>query len=115
MPVRGPNDVGRAVQMDPTLLRYALGITEQKKFTSLNLQKITSLYRKSSTIVPSRSLPTMWVKYPKNKVVLCCMLTFSSKTSNLVISRRRYAEFPQKVVPKCVSLVQNDYFSSFNQ
>ena len=31
MSVRGPNDVGRAVQTDPTLLRYASAITEQKK------------------------------------------------------------------------------------
>ena len=31
MRVRGPNDVGRAVQTDPTLLRYASAITEQKK------------------------------------------------------------------------------------
>ena len=31
MSVRGPNNVGRAVQMDPTLLRYASPITEQKK------------------------------------------------------------------------------------
>ena len=31
MSVRGPNNVGRAVQTDPTLLRYASAITEQKK------------------------------------------------------------------------------------
>ena len=31
MRVRGPNNVGRAVQTDPTLLRYASAITEQKK------------------------------------------------------------------------------------
>ena len=31
MSVRGPNNVGRAVQMDPTLLREASVITEQKK------------------------------------------------------------------------------------
>ena len=31
MSVRGPNNVGRAVQTDPTLLRYASTITEQKK------------------------------------------------------------------------------------
>ena len=29
--VRGPNNVGRALQTDPTLLRYASVITEQKK------------------------------------------------------------------------------------
>ena len=31
MSVHGPNNVGRAVQTDPTLLRYASAITEQKK------------------------------------------------------------------------------------
>ena len=31
MSVCGPNNVGRAVQTDPTLLRYASAITEQKK------------------------------------------------------------------------------------
>ena len=31
MSVRGPNNVGRAVKWDPTLLRYASAITEQKK------------------------------------------------------------------------------------
>ena len=29
--VRGPNNVGRAVQTDPILLRHASSITEQKK------------------------------------------------------------------------------------
>ena len=31
MRMRGPNNFGRAVQADPTLLRYAFTITEQKK------------------------------------------------------------------------------------
>ena len=31
MSVRGPNNVGRAVQTDPKSLRYASVITEQKK------------------------------------------------------------------------------------
>ena len=31
MRLRGPNNVGRAVQTDLTLLPYASGITEQKK------------------------------------------------------------------------------------
>ena len=37
--VRDPNNVGRAVQTDPILLRYALVITEQKKFWKLSAQK----------------------------------------------------------------------------
>ena len=37
--VRGLNNVGRAVQMDPTLLRYASAITEQKKCGELLAEK----------------------------------------------------------------------------
>ena len=39
MSVRGPNNVGRAVQTDPTLLRYASAITEQKKCWELLSEK----------------------------------------------------------------------------
>ena len=39
MSVRGPNNVGRAVQTDPTLLRYAAAITEQKKYWELLAEK----------------------------------------------------------------------------
>ena len=39
MSVRGPNNVGRAVQTDPTLLRYASAITEQAKCWELLAEK----------------------------------------------------------------------------
>ena len=39
MSVRGPNNVGRAVQTDPTLLRHASAITEQKKCRKLLAEK----------------------------------------------------------------------------
>ena len=39
MRVRGPNNVGRAVQTDLTLLPYASGITEQKKCWELLAEK----------------------------------------------------------------------------
>ena len=39
MSVRGPNNVGRAVQTDPTLLCYTLAITEQKKCWELLAEK----------------------------------------------------------------------------
>ena len=39
MNVRGPNNVGRTVQTDPTLLRYASAITEQKKCWELLAEK----------------------------------------------------------------------------
>ena len=39
MSVRGPNNVGRAVQTDPTLLRYASVVTEEKKFWELLAEK----------------------------------------------------------------------------
>ena len=38
MRVRGSNNVGRAVQTDPTLLRYASAITEKKKSWELLAQ-----------------------------------------------------------------------------
>ena len=39
MSVRGPNNVGRAAQTDPALLRYASAITEQKKCWELLAEK----------------------------------------------------------------------------
>ena len=39
MSVRGPNNVVRAVQTDPTLLRYASAITEQTKCWELLAEK----------------------------------------------------------------------------
>ena len=39
MSVHGPNNVGRAVQTDPTLLCYASAITEQKKCWELLAEK----------------------------------------------------------------------------
>ena len=41
MSVRGPNNVGRAVQTDPTLLRYASAITEQRNVESCWLKSLT--------------------------------------------------------------------------
>ena len=39
MSMCGPNNVGRAVQTNPSLLRYASAITEQKKCWELLAQK----------------------------------------------------------------------------
>ena len=39
MRVRGPSNVERAVQTDPTMLRYASAITEQTKCWELLAQK----------------------------------------------------------------------------
>ena len=41
MRLRVPNNVGRAVQTDPTLLRYPSVITEQKKCWELLAQSLT--------------------------------------------------------------------------
>ena len=52
--VRGHNNVGRAVQTDPTLLRYASTITEQKKCWELFPQKFnpfqTSCYSMQKSV-----------------------------------------------------------------
>ena len=45
MSVRGPNNVGRAVQTDPTLLRYASAITEQKKCWELLAEKFDTGFK----------------------------------------------------------------------
>ena len=50
MPVRGHNNAGRAVQTDPTLLRYASVITEQKKCCDLfaqNFDRFQILHKNS--------------------------------------------------------------------
>ena len=39
MNVRGPKNVGRSVQTDPTLMRYASVITEQQKCWELLAEK----------------------------------------------------------------------------
>ena len=39
MALRGPNNVGRAVQTDPILLRYASAIREQRKCWELLAEK----------------------------------------------------------------------------
>ena len=41
MSVRGPNNVERAMQTDPTLLRYASAIMEQKKCWELLVKSLT--------------------------------------------------------------------------
>ena len=48
MSVRGPNNVGRAVQTDPTLLHYASAITEEKKCWKLLVQKLLRVVRSCS-------------------------------------------------------------------
>ena len=47
MRVRGPNNAGRAEQTDPTLLRYASAITEQKKCWELLAQSLTTHHFKT--------------------------------------------------------------------
>ena len=49
MCVRGPNKVGRAVQTDPTLLRYASAITEQQKCWELLAQKFDKFQQQHAT------------------------------------------------------------------
>ena len=48
MSVRDPNNVARAVQTDPTLLRYASAITEQKKCWEL-LKSLTGFKQQHAT------------------------------------------------------------------
>ena len=65
MRVRGPNNVGRAVQLIRHKGLYDLRRRRQRKTSP---QNITFHYRKFLAVRPSRSRRTMWVKYPKNKL-----------------------------------------------
>ena len=51
MCVRGPNKVGRAVQTDPTLLRYASAITEQQNVGSCWLKSLTSFNSNTQHVI----------------------------------------------------------------
>ena len=57
MSVRGPNNVGRAVQTDPTLLRYASTITEQKKCWESLAEKFDRLQTLRNN---TQQHPTTW-------------------------------------------------------
>ena len=61
MSVRGPNNVGRAVQTDPTFLRYALAITEQKKCWELLAEKFDRFQTLGNN---TQQHPTTWKKIP---------------------------------------------------
>ena len=51
MRVRGPNNFGRAVQTDPTLLRYASAIKKQQKCWELLAQTLTSFNFKTQHVI----------------------------------------------------------------
>ena len=49
MSVRGPSNVGRAVQTDPTLLRYASAISNKRNVGSFWLKSLTGFKRCATT------------------------------------------------------------------
>ena len=52
MNISGPNNVERAVETDPTMLRYASAITEQNKCCGL-LVNVASVYKALEGVLPS--------------------------------------------------------------
>ena len=60
MRVRGPNNVGRAVQADPTLLRYTLVITEQKKCWELLAEKFDQFQTLCNNMQQSVQTDATW-------------------------------------------------------
>ena len=69
--VPGPNNVGRAVQTDPTLLRYASTITDQKKCWELFAQK----FDRSQTSLRATACRRVWKRTqhvtPNNVASVC--------------------------------------------
>ena len=72
MSMRGPSNVGRAVQMAPTLLRYASAITEQKKCWELLAEKFGCV-QTDATLLTSNS-QHCWMLHVASVCTPCCML-----------------------------------------
>ena len=53
MSISGPNNVERALQTDPTMLRYASAITEQNKCCGL-LANVASVYKALEGVLPGK-------------------------------------------------------------
>ena len=87
-------------------------------------QYMTLLYHKSFAVILSRSLPTIWAKYPYNKLlravkiekerfsVACSRCRQNLKFGNFTSS---LCWVPQESVLKSVLHVQRDHWCSFNQ
>ena len=54
MSISGPNNVERAVQTDPTMLRYASAITEQNKCCGLLANNVASVYKALEGVLPGK-------------------------------------------------------------
>ena len=88
-----------------SLLKLPTLISRTAPWTKTSPQNITLHYRKFFAIISFRSRPTMWAKYPKNKLVtsgfrvkwrmkgLYLYAQVVVKTSNFVISSRCCAEY----------------------
>ena len=73
MRVRGPNNVGRAVQTDPTLLRYASAITEQKKCWELLARK----FDRFQTLCNNPQQHAKRTQHVTSNKIVSCWLTMS--------------------------------------
>ena len=73
MSVRGPNNVGRAVQMDPTLLRYASAITAQKKCWEFLAQNFDRFQTKRTTPSNTQQHVIKCANDPTCIIQQCCV------------------------------------------
>ena len=79
MRVRDPNNVGRAVQTGPALLRYALAITEQQKCWELLAQKFDQFQTSCNNMPQGQQTETtcntqQWWELLHGFLSLCCGL-----------------------------------------
>ena len=72
MSVRGPNNVEAAEQTDPTLLRYASAITEQKKRWKLLAEKFSPVQTEATLLDVTCCVRLHTLLH----VVACCCLLF---------------------------------------
>ena len=104
MSVRGPNNVERAVQTDPTLLRHASAITEQKKCwellaekfdrfqTFLNNRQQLNIQQHATGCANGRTcnIQKCWELLANNAASVCTGLTIYKAKQNLP----KYCELP---------------------
>ena len=73
MRARGPNNVGRAVQTDPTLLRYASAITKQKKCWELLAEKFDRFQTLCNNTQQHPTTCNRLCKYTTCNIQQCCV------------------------------------------
>ena len=108
MSVRGTQNVGKAVQTDPTLLRYTSAITEQKKCWELLAEKLSNFAQQHATTSNNMqqgvqtdatcNIQQCWELLPNNVASVCTGLKRLTKC-------KRKQQLPTLLAQQCSLVV----------